>query len=375
MAFSDRNGWNMIKGKWTRLFNIVPQQYKVELIHEINRERIDRLSVLSLFLFLIELVLAIFENRYDTRQIMLSFLIGNTVLIPLIWIIKKRGVTGMRRLTRAVCLAYSFITIAFGCALSLIVLDQMDLIHVYFISLLGVSAFVLTNAAESAVMFGAVYIVFALVVPHIRHGSQAVYYIQINALVFNCLAWLLGRMVYRNKIAIFLQKKMMDEKNSQLQDMVRKDSMTGLLNHDAAMEELRGEIARANRIGYPLSLVLADIDDFKSINDIHGHVAGDQVIKAIAGEITRTVRKTDVVGRYGGDEFIIILPATDKRAALKFTERLQAALRETLKEPNIKMTLSGGISQHDDESLDDFIRVADEKLYQAKSSGKNRYII
>jgi len=124
-----------------------------------------------------------------------------------------------------------------------------------------------------------------------------------------------------------------------------------------------------------VSCIMADIDNFKSINDSYGHLVGDQVLKAISHRIRNTVRAYDILGRYGGEEFLIIMPDTSMEDARELTERIRTRVKEAPVN-NATITLSLGVVsiQEDDRSLDDIIRRADQNLYKAKKGGKDRVV-
>ena len=117
----------------------------------------------------------------------------------------------------------------------------------------------------------------------------------------------------------------------QAQTAARTDSLTGLLNHGAVHVHVREEIARARRTGEPLCCLLADLDNFKPINDRHGHLAGDQILKEVAAALAEEFRAYDGIGRFGGDEFVLVLPGHDRGARpTRAAERFQAAVAAAL---------------------------------------------
>ena len=155
------------------------------------------------------------------------------------------------------------------------------------------------------------------------------------------------------------------------------DSLTGLANRRTLDEELVLEWRRADRVGDSLAFVLLDLDDFKQVNDTHGHQAGDAVLRAVGEVLLGGVRQVDLAGRYGGEEFALILPETDLPGALKLAERLRVALETTSVElpagKTLQVTASFGVALKDElASADELVAVADEALYAAKRAGKNR---
>ena len=158
------------------------------------------------------------------------------------------------------------------------------------------------------------------------------------------------------------------------------DGLTGLLNHRTILQRLDEEMARARRYGLNLSCIILDLDHFKKVNDTFGHVAGDKCIKEAAAALKDSLRKTDIVGRYGGDEFLAILPETKPdQAAIpmgRFLKAYECKADVTRKGKSIRTGFSIGISGFPGEGMDtakNLIKAADQALYAAKNSGGNCY--
>lgn len=164
----------------------------------------------------------------------------------------------------------------------------------------------------------------------------------------------------------------LEHKNRILSEMSMIDGLTKISNHRKLLVHLKANIADAQRTGTSLSIAMIDIDGFKLINDSKGHLTGDQVLAAAADIISKGIRDTDLAGRYGGDEFMVILPGTDRQTALGVIERIRKTVESSRFAGGMTVTISGGIRQYQAEDIADFIDEADQMLYQAKRNGKNQ---
>lgn len=162
----------------------------------------------------------------------------------------------------------------------------------------------------------------------------------------------------------------------ELREQATRDSLTRLWNRAAILEILQRELGRAKRSSTALSIILADLDHFKRINDTYGHLAGDAVLREAARRMRSAIRPYDEIGRYGGEEFLLVLPNCDVSDAITLGERLREAVGEEamlLAEGIIPVTLSLGVMTSDEiEDMQMFIAAADAALYRAKDSGRNR---
>jgi len=181
-----------------------------------------------------------------------------------------------------------------------------------------------------------------------------------------------SREITEKKLTEFERKRLIEE----LEQLSRTDALTGVLNRRALALELADEFNRAMRYEKPLSLILCDLDNLKEINDSFGHHAGDRALCCLADVLTSLLRKHDMAGRYGGDEFLAIMPDTDMEGAAAFAERLRSAVAgETMLifGSQVRMTLSIGVSTllAGMSGPEDLIRPADLALYESKNSGRN----
>jgi len=164
----------------------------------------------------------------------------------------------------------------------------------------------------------------------------------------------------------------------QISELVREDQLTGALNRRGLDETLTTELKRADRGQTAVSVALLDIDDFKHLNDSLGHQAGDRALVHLTKVIKETLRPADTVGRYGGEEFLIVLPDTELEAGIEAMQRLQRDLTKKFflhNNERILVTFSAGVAlRRENEDAEDLVGRADKAMYKAKQAGKNRVV-
>jgi two-component system cell cycle response regulator len=163
-----------------------------------------------------------------------------------------------------------------------------------------------------------------------------------------------------------------------LREQATRDSLTGLWNRAVILDILQRELTRGRREGHGMAVIMADIDHFKKINDSLGHLAGDRVLRHIAQRLQTAVRPYDAVGRYGGEEFLVVLPRCDAEVSLTLAERLRRCVAvepANVAGKAIPVTISVGVAAWDGEaSAQEVLRLADEAMYRAKREGRNRAV-
>jgi diguanylate cyclase (GGDEF)-like protein len=177
-------------------------------------------------------------------------------------------------------------------------------------------------------------------------------------------------------------RKLLLEKNElieELDSLSRIDPLTKVSNRRDIMEKLEGEQSRFERYGKCFSVIMCDIDYFKKVNDLHGHDAGDYVLKQVAMLLRKHIRELDKLSRWGGEEFLIVLPETSLAGAANAAEKMRRSIESYSFEYSgavLKTTMSFGVSCHANSGvkLEDLLKTADEYLYQAKNQGRNRVI-
>ena len=174
-----------------------------------------------------------------------------------------------------------------------------------------------------------------------------------------------------------LSNQRLQENEAKILELMMTDWLTGGANRRHLDERLKNELDRAQRYGCALSVIMTDLDRFKQVNDTYGHSKGDEVINAFTDVITACVRATDFVSRYGGEEFVVVLPETTKEGARQLAERIRASMEATRIEgiPH-PVTASFGVSTVlETDTVDEILQRADAALYQAKEAGRNRLAV
>jgi two-component system cell cycle response regulator len=170
-------------------------------------------------------------------------------------------------------------------------------------------------------------------------------------------------------------------RSQRLLQLASTDALTGLHNRGYIDDRLANELSRARRYNNPLTIAVIDADHFKQLNDTHGHPAGDLVLKTIAGMLRTSFRQSDTVGRYGGEEFVVILPETDMETAQRKLDSLRESIAGTpialaARAQKLEVTISAGLSSfpQDGQDASELFALADDRMFQAKSEGRNRVV-
>jgi diguanylate cyclase (GGDEF)-like protein len=239
----------------------------------------------------------------------------------------------------------------------------------------------------AAWIFVGAYLVFAYAMGVTQIDPQALLFNRLNGLAATLMAWTLSFLLWRNFTTIHLQQEQLGKLNADLQSkqrellrLTRLDGLTGLYNRNTFVEVSRQELARAKRQASNTTILLLDLDFFKRVNDTWGHPAGDAVLKNVAFIANNTVRATDLIGRLGGEEFIILLPNTSLEAARGLAEKLRANIERhptPWESGVIHTTISIGLASTtaaENRDFDHLYTAADKALYQAKERGRNQVV-
>jgi diguanylate cyclase (GGDEF)-like protein len=281
-----------------------------------------------------------------------------------------------------VCLLVAIVVsyLALGAALTLadVKVGAPAGIGSYLLISIVVSAMVLLRPGVSMPVFFAVYGVFNTALLHMGLGSAQYASLQLITLAVPVLSSVVSTISWRQYVRATLLKRQLSASNAELLYLVQHDALTGLFNRRYFTPEASAELARAARAQLPTSMLIADIDWFKKINDGYGHPIGDAVLQQVAIRLSACVRGTDVVARLGGEEFAVLMPNTGRAGALALAEKLRASFDKQVlqvRHLGIPVSLSIGVSEFpagETGAFEELYGAADKALYAAKHNGRNR---
>ncbi len=259
--------------------------------------------------------------------------------------------------------ALALVTFVFDIYQPLGIVGSMPYIALPLLGLLARSSRAVVNFAVLATVLNVGGVVLA-------SSSASLSAVFVNHLMSGILVWMVAYICLRH---LAVENRLRDS----LRDAAFRDPLTGLYNRRFTFDSLSNELKKHQRYGDPLSVILLDADHFKQVNDVYGHSAGDAALKAIAEACNRSVRETDIVGRFGGEEFIIVLPHTAAADAEIVAERIRKLMlhRELFWQDeafNVRLSLGvaeAGVHAEGGEAL---VAAADEALYAAKRGGRNQ---
>jgi diguanylate cyclase (GGDEF)-like protein/hemerythrin-like metal-binding protein len=224
----------------------------------------------------------------------------------------------------------------------------------------------------SAIVFHGIRIALLLTLPKTEHlfmEANSVTAYSFSFMIFIAIAWA-GSLIMLDDIRLMND---MRQKNILLENLAMKDELTGVFNRRFLEQTFHAEMERQDRYGEPMSLIMIDIDYFKSVNDRFGHDAGDKILTEATSRIRNNIRETDILFRWGGEEFFILMPHTNLAGAAQLAEKLRNAVAETEIPPAGTVTASFGVAEREKgESRSAVFRRLDQTLYCAKRNGRNR---
>lgn len=354
---------------------LIPKQLLSDLDRQRTQINLNRVLPIAIVFYTIEWVVFYFGAYfYDVSNIILALQIASSLIIPILIYARLRFEHLSHHFVDFVLMLYTLTLVTYSIVIALNTQTQADLLHMHIMIMTGIVAILYLKVWESFLLILSASLCMILLLPTYQSNVEVVFVIQVNLAIYNIVLWFFALGLFRTRLKTMLLERDLIEKNQELEHLVQTDSMTKLYNHKAILDYLDEEINRSIRNEQALSIILLDIDDFKKINDQFGHQVGDEVLIAISDIIKHSLRTIDRVGRYGGEEFLILLPNTNLNAGRLYALRLQSLIRNYKLPNDESLTLSGGLAEYTGESIDELIKQADQLLYQAKKSGKDQII-
>ena len=279
--------------------------------------------------------------------------------------------------------------VCIGFAMLITAIDQWvtPAITPFFIACIVTSLTIYLRPHVAAALFGVAFVLFSALIGMTQHNPEMLLSNRINGLAVCVIGFCLSVLMWRKFTTIAVQKHQLEKAHTELQlkqreleRLTRQDGLTGLFNRNTFVELSTNELKRAKRQGSATTILLLDLDHFKRINDTWGHPAGDAVLRHVAQTMVNSVRSTDLVGRLGGEEFIVLLPHTTAEASRKIAEKIRQRLEVSdirWEGKRIAVTASIGLSgttAEESREFDSLYTEADKALYLAKQRGRNRVV-
>lgn len=352
----------------------------------INTRRIYYLSIIAIPLRIINIFLFTFRKSYDTQVlktwsrgiiashfILLIFMIGFFLISRSL---KKRKEAD----TAVFVLQYLVVLVIMASGLAIVTFDQLVTTNITpFLLICIISGLVflirpLVSFIIYIVSYGAYYSLIAMTI----NNQEVLLSNRVNGVTAVGIGFLLSIIQWHYNYTDISQKRQIEIQQKQLEQMAYYDLLTDLPNRRLLEKYIQLEHASMQRYGHETVIMILDIDDFKNINDTYGHPVGDQMLRQLGQLLKNNVRKSDTVFRFGGEEFIILMPKTSVERGYVFAERLRKLIMDhsfILGDMSLQITCSFGLSSLRDinsQTLDDYYFQADKALYLAKQGGKNR---
>ncbi len=365
--------------KLNEIVRTIPAEHVQTFRKEIMQDNLSTLMILTGLLVLVESALWVIRDKlFGTGPaivICIIFNLGAFICFFSQWLHHRKVPIGPKKVTTMLWLfrLYYMGMLAYGIAVVMISLPEYDVLYLYVVIIFAIAASMYLPTFFSIILYSGSATVLCILLWIATEDRATAFVKTVNIIIMVVFGCLFSHGVYQRRVKDFLNTRIIEEQNRLLSQMVELDLMTKLFNHETILRKLEEEIERVRRYQTPLSIMLFDLDNFKLVNDSYGHPSGDRILKKISEELGKSIRKTDIAGRYGGEEFLVIMPGIDLNDAANFAERFRAIIEKMDFGEYISITISGGLCQWTGETSSELVKCADRKLYIAKRSGKNRF--
>lgn len=353
----------------------VPEAHSAEFLTKRFSKNTRRILLISIFLFFEQIFYGIFLSHPGSLLQKIHLLSASAMILfagmSFLFTLRPPQKIKMNHKLFEISLAFFGMLIA----LRRFVLTEESEFHIptiYIAVVYGIAVVFYFSFLQSSIIY-LLFTILTLILISITkiHISERLYIADIISNTF--IAWVISFTNYRNLKSSFVNRKLIEEKNIMLHELSEKDSLTGLYNRRKLEEILKRTEEHSKRFNEDYSVIIVDIDYFKKINDSLGHDKGDSVLKIFSQILLSNIRNVDDCGRWGGEEFIIVCPASDVLCSSILAERLRYEIESADFNLSKKITASFGIaSRKQAAGIYEILKLADERLYKAKAKGRNR---
>lgn len=355
---------------------LIPKQYKEPMNREMYQGNATRLSIIFaaaavylVFIFFDGIFRSAGNPEFRATIIIKGFFIVASVVAS-ITLFRLRKSTKTRLVTSVIHII-AFLFLILGATNSFVVQDLMPTITIFLITIMLSAMVVRMRPMNAVIIYGVAFIYFYIGLPYFQTNEDYVHWDYLNAGISMMIGLLSNMLLYHHTYILVKDRMHIEAQNEELRFLSEHDMLTGFYNHQNIHQLVETYSEKATSTGNRLSVAVIDVDDFKKVNDTYGHKVGDHVIRMIAYHIKEATRTTDIHGRYGGDEFVVIMPGIDKADAAQLLEPLQS-IDVNDNSVTIGVTLSIGVVELTKENKDCLIESADFKMYDSKYKGKSQ---
>lgn len=351
---------------------------KMNMFRDVSSASAIRVRVLYICLGIlqsVQLVIYLLEKESMLHNYALMYLKAIIIIFIMIYLpllnrmVKKKGF--FYENSEVIIAIMMMMTLCWSVVNTFIAQTITSDISVYVLVLFSATAVVRVRPRYFVTIYVVVYIFFVTGMPYFQFEPHYLGSHIINGFILNLVAILISNLFYKNEKDDYMSKEALKEKNRELLFLSQHDGLTTLYNHKTIHELLGIAIIKGEEADGGLYLMLLDLDNFKDVNDTYGHKSGDEVLKKVAISIKTTLMEQGTAGRYGGDEFMIIMADSSYSNVMDKGYKILEEVSK-IKVNKISLTFSAGIVRWKGESVDRFVEKADLKMYQSKRDGRNQ---
>jgi diguanylate cyclase (GGDEF)-like protein len=353
---------------------------------QINTRRIYYLAIIAIPLRIIDIFLFAFTKSYDTLALKTwsqGIIASHSVLLVLMigfflttYRLRKRTEPN----TTMFVLQYIVVVVIMASGIAIVTFDQLVTTNItpFLLICIICGSIFLIRPLASFIIYVTSYMAYYYLIALTITDPQILLSNRVNGITAVGVGFLLSFILWHYNYTTIIQKRRIESQQKQLEQMAYYDPLTDLPNRRLLEKLIKRELASMQRYGQETVIIMLDVDDFKQINDTYGHQVGDSILMQLADLLQNNVRETDTVARFGGEEFIILMPNTSVEEGYIFAERIRKIIMEkvfSIGSDTLQITSSFGVSSMGDinsQNLEDYYLLADKALYLAKQSGKNR---